>query len=149
MSSRRLTHILAGLGAAALVGCGSSGGAPRPAPLVSYVRSGGLAGVFDELRVSGSGAATLRVAPSSPPISFRLRPAEVERLQRDLDAADIGSIPSRRAPACADCFHYRIAASGDAVEADESRVPRALRPLLAELGQIVDAHMPLPHAGVK
>jgi hypothetical protein len=152
MSNRRLARIVTGLGAAAVVGCGSSGGAPQSGPLVTYVRSGGLVGVFDELRVSRSGAATVRGVASSPLISFRLRAAELERLERDLDTADIGSIPSTRAPACADCFHYRIAAGGDAVEADESRVPPALRPLLGELGRIVDAHMPhvpLPHAGVK
>jgi hypothetical protein len=149
MAARRLARLVAGLGAAALVGCGSTTVAPHAGPLVTYVRSGGVAGVLDELRVSGSGAATLRVAASSPRISFRLRPAEIERIRRDIDAANIGAIRPTRAPACADCFHYRVAAGGDAVEADESRIPPALRPLLGELGRIVDAQMPLPHAGAK
>ena len=140
--------ILAGLALMLLAaGCGSddeggSGGGEKASLSgpVTYERGGGLKGRRDRLvvRPDGSATLTLRDGPKSVTVTDK----ELETLARDLDQADLGSLPAdstseRRMP---DTFGYRVSYGGDEVATDDTAMPEQLRGLMARLGGLVDRY---------
>src|SRR3712207_6493318 len=87
-------------------GCGDEADAPGESPtgvLVEYQRSGGIAGVIEELRIDRDGTATLIVGPDRRRSNFALDEAQLTQLESDLEAADLsdpGEPPGD--PVCAD-----------------------------------------------
>ena len=141
--------LLAGLAVVLLAGCGSDGGgsgsdsgggkASLSGP-VTYERGGGLAGRRDRLVVRPDGSATLTVREKSTTV--KLTGKELDSLASDLEAADLGSVPSestseRPVP---DAFGYRVSYGGDTVTTDSAAMPKKLRGLMARLGGLVDRY---------
>lgn len=137
--------ILAGLAVVLLAGCGSDdgGGGGGKASLsgpLTYERGGGLAGRRDRLVVKPDGSATLTVRDKSRTV--KLTSKELDSLASDLEATDLGSLPSestseRPVP---DAFGYRVSYGGDTVTTDSASMPKQLRALVARLGGLVDRY---------
>jgi len=130
--------ILAGL-VVLLAGCGADEKASLSGPL-TYERGGGLAGRRDRLVVKPDGSATLTVRERSKTV--KLTGKELDTLASDLEAADLGSVPSestseRPVP---DAFGYRVSYGGDTVATDSAAMPKKLRALMARLGGLVDQY---------
>ena len=123
-------------------GCGSerSNGAD---PLVSYQRSGGIAGVNERLVIDADGEAQLAVGELDPEQRFTIGEPELERLRSDLAAADFAAIDRDSGLGCADCFEYEIDYAGERASFNEAaEVPDSVREVTAQLGRIVEAHLP-------
>jgi hypothetical protein len=130
--------ILAGL-VVLLAGCGADEKASLSGPL-TYERGGGLAGRRDRLVVRPDGSATLTVRESSKAV--KLTAKELDALASDLEAADLGSLPSESASErpVPDAFGYRVSYGGDTVTTDSAAMPEELRALMARLGGLVDEY---------
>ena len=124
-------------------GCGSerSNGAD---PLVSYQRSGGIAGVSERLVIDADGEAQLAVGEPDPHEQrFTIGEPELERLRSDLAAADFAAIDWDPGLGCADCFEYEIVYAGETASFNEAaKMPDSVREVTAQLGRIVEAHLP-------
>jgi hypothetical protein len=135
--------ILAGLAVVLLAGCGSDDGGGGKASLsgpLTYERGGGLAGRRDRLVVKPDGSATLTVRDTSKTV--KLTSKELDSLASELEATDLGSLPSestseRPVP---DAFGYRVSYGGDTVTTDSASMPKQLRALVARLGGLVDRY---------
>ena len=138
-----------------LAGCGNaedSTTAPSgdPDTLVSYSRTGGIAGVDERLRVAPDGAATLTLGPTANPASFQLAAADLATLRDEVDAADLANFEPPGPTACADCFVYDIeTADGRASYAETDQPPPAVQALAAHLGAIVEHNYPAGAPAVK
>jgi hypothetical protein len=147
MTARRAIRRSAAILLVALLGaCGASSGASETTraarPLVTFARTGGLAGVRDTLRVSVAGRVAVTRRPASSPTRFtRLGPRRLGALRRALRRARL----PRRArypgpPGSADLFHYVIATPGHRVEAGGlGRAPARVRRLIARLTALLEA----------
>lgn len=139
--------LLALVAAAALVvGCGDEDAPNEPAggPLVAYERSGGIAGVLEELRIERDGRATVTVGPARDRATFTLDEAELAELEEELEAADLGAADAPPGdPVCSDCFEYRIAYDDFEVTlSDLDRPAPSLEEVLAHLGRLVSDNQP-------
>jgi hypothetical protein len=139
--------------AVAITGCGGDDDTDpdRPGgsgPLVTYTKTGGIAGVHERLLVAEDGSATLAVGfQNQARESFDLAPDELERLRDLLAAADFADVGPDRGLGCADCFQYEIEYAGKtAAFAEIGEIPESVGEVVAELGRIVEAHAPSPAA---
>jgi len=136
--------------ASALGACGGerdtgSPNAEPSGPLVTYARSGGIAGMPVELTVEADGQARVRAGiEGGQPAAFALGAAELDRLRRTLEAADLAAVqPSTEPSTCADCFSYEVTYEGRTasyVEIDE--VPSSVSAAVSELDRIAGEHVP-------
>jgi hypothetical protein len=90
--------------------------------------------------VKPDGSATVTVREKSK--SVKLTGKELDSLASDLEAANLGSLPSdstaeRPVP---DAFGYRVTYGGDTVTTDSAALPKRLRGLVARLGGLVDRY---------
>jgi hypothetical protein len=140
--------ILAGLAVVLLAGCGSDEGGSGDAgggqvkldgPL-TYERGGGIAGRRDRLVVQPDGTGTLTVQDTSQPV--KLSDADLDKLAAELQSTDLGSLPkdSTTKPPVPDAFGYRVSYGGATVTTDSPGMPKALRGLVAQLGELVDRY---------
>jgi hypothetical protein len=151
---KTLALIVALASAVAALGCGNEGGEepatsdPTAGRLVSYTKTGGIAGVNEHLLVAEDGSATLEVGFRDPAReSFELEPGELDRLRELLAAADFAGVGSGRGLTCADCFQYEVEYAGErAAFAEIGDIPESVGEAVAELGRIVEAHAPSPAA---
>jgi hypothetical protein len=135
------------LGVVLLVATGCGGGSastssptPNHGSLLRLRVTGGKAGVFEELRVDRDGDAELSagVRPSRGKATrFMLSPRALARLTAVLDAAKIGSLPSRPPTGCADCLEYRLSYRGMTYSADQSDEPPRLRATISAIARLI------------
>ena len=120
-------------------------------PLVSYERTGGIAGLSESLTVAEDGQAELGVGQPDPATTeFGVADAELESLRATVEAADLGGVSLPGGPsACADCFVYEIETEAGAVTYDDAQadglvegaaVPDSVTRLAGELQELVDSH---------
>ncbi len=111
--------------------------------LVGYTRTGGVAGINEQLGVNEDGAATLELGQGDQLTSsaFELTPSELDRLTRALDDAELepGAAPQT---GCADCFVYEIAYTGRSSSFDQTQVPPGAQQLVDVLEQLVEDNIP-------
>jgi hypothetical protein len=139
------TLLLVGLALVLLAGCGDDdgGAGEKPAGLagpVTYERGGGVAGRRDRLVVQPDGSAKLTVRTATK--SIRLSDAELADLRRELETADLASLPSdstSRRPV-PDTFGYRVIYDGTTVTTDDPAMPEKLRGLVSGLGRLVERY---------
>jgi hypothetical protein len=143
-----LAQALAVLAAALLAaGCGDDDQAPEApesGPLVTYARSGGVAGVPERLVVERDGAATVEVGIEGARQSFELPVDELEQLRSELEAADFESVDDPPSPpTCADCFVYEIVYDGTTISYDDANPPpESVSSVVASLAAITGDHYP-------
>ena len=134
-----------------LAGCSDSGDASstKADPPSSdgfrlrYERSGGIAGVQDDLRVAAERRATLvtTTAGKRQTSRFTLSTRAIEALRKAFREAGWRQIHSPgTATGCADCFIYRIAYQGRVVNFDSVSFPEQLQPVVRRLDAIVAHH---------
>ena len=133
----------------ALTGCGSSSGGPSTtptgpshdpaAPLVTYLKSGGIAGIYERLTVDPTGRATVSQGlPSTAKVkSFSLTSSELSALKHSLDAADLESQKNASPQACADCFVYDITYAGHHFRGDQATLPAQVEPAVTTLNALI------------
>ena len=108
-----------------------------------YQRSGGFAGVQEDLRVGAGRRATLVTTTAGKPHTtrFRLSKKSVDALRAAFRKAGWPRIHSPGSSAgCADCFIYRIAYRERVVRFDSVTFPKALQPVVRRLDAIVEHH---------
>lgn len=112
---------------------------PQVGPLVYYQRSGGIAGVSDEMVVERDG--TYRISRRGVAVARgRLSRAELDRLRAVLAAAHFRDIPVVSRHSGADLMTYVVAYDGYAVTAMDMAVPAALQPVLEVLDDLLGRH---------
>ena len=107
-------------------GCGSdeeqapdSPGPKGDGPLVSYSRTGGVAGIDERLQIEADGAGVYELGPPEPRRrSLELSEAELEELIGLVDEAALDAVEAEPS-GCADCFVYTVAAAGSEVTLDD------------------------------
>jgi hypothetical protein len=130
--------ILAGL-VVLLAGCGTDEAASLSGP-VTYERGGGISGRRDRLVVRPDGSATLTIRERTKTVKLTGR--DLDALAADLEAADLGSVPSESTSErpIPDAFGYRVSYGGDTVTTDSAAMPKKLRALMARLAALVDQY---------
>ena len=138
--------LLGGLALVLLAGCGDDdgGGGGEPAAKltgpVTYERGGGIAGRRDRLTVQPDGKAELTVRERTK--SIELTDGELDELARDLEHADVASLPkdSTSKKPVPDTFGYRVTYGGTTVTTDDPAMPERLSGLCARLGALVERY---------
>ncbi len=133
-----------------LAGCGGesdASSAPRDPPgdgfRLRYERSGGFAGVQEDLRVAPDRRAIIVTREAGAPSTSRFRLSEraVDGLRAAFREAGWRRVESPgNYGGCADCFLYRIAYQGRVVRFDDVTFPKPLRPVVRRLDAIVAHH---------
>ncbi len=126
-------------------GCGSKDSStsttkPGAQPaLVTYVKSGGIAGIYEKVVVDESGKATVSQGlPSTAKVkSFSLSDAELSALRRSLDAAELASQKNASPQGCADCFVYDITYNGTHFRGDEATLPAQVKLAVTQLNALI------------
>jgi hypothetical protein len=136
-------------------GCGGPPVAEVPPPVpsvakfaLSYERSGGLAADPRSLQISPGrhAIAKRRRLPAASDTTFtrrfRIGVTQIKRLRAALERADFTSIgtPGPNPGVCADCYFYAIEYREHEVSFSQVEVPERLRPVVARLEAIVNAH---------
>jgi hypothetical protein len=119
-------------------GCGSPDPPPPKPSGVSYLRTGGVAGVAEGLVIRADGGARL-VARGRAPRDFEVAPATLDKLRRQLDDANFEELArnDRTIPE-PDGFNYTMAYRGHLIVREGSGLEPALRPAVNTLQTIVD-----------
>lgn len=127
------------LTAAATLTLGCSGAAAQRS-LIDYRRTGGFAGLDDHLTIERAGRARLTQRAASH--QGQLGPKTRRHLARVLKSADFPRLKSRYESdrPVPDALSYRITHHGRTVQTTDTAIPKALRPTLAILDDIV-AHL--------
>jgi hypothetical protein len=141
------------LAAAVLLGaCGSENSGPSGSPVIgdiSLARTGGIAGIDEEVTITADGEILLRRGLDGELQSTGegLDPAELEALHDLVATAEFRALESDYADPnlCCDQFHYNVTAAvgGDTVTtatADGVEAPEILGQVLAILTPILDAN---------
>jgi hypothetical protein len=133
---RRLAATIACLAVALIVGgapAAAGRGVTSPADFaISYERNGGLSGESASLVVHPGRHAVARThggRAGARTVRFRIAPARVRELERDLREAHFFRLGSRDPGTCADCFVYSIGYRGHQI----FRVENSLTPQLAKV----------------
>jgi hypothetical protein len=112
-------------------------------PLVSYARTGGVAGIQELLTVGQEGEAKLELGflPDTSLTRFQLSQAELQMLRTALDKAELepGNGPQT---GCADCFTYEITTAAGTSTFDQTTIPAGAEDLVQALQQIVEDNIP-------
>jgi hypothetical protein len=105
--------------------------------LLEFSRQGGIAGMDDRLVVQPDGSYTITRRGGSAKAG-KLSAAELAVLRQQLDAANLGALPSvTRTGTIADGFTYRLVYQGREVVAADGSVPPPLEPLIGALNQLL------------
>jgi hypothetical protein len=126
-----------------LVGCGHDD-SPPSSDLVVFDLSGGIAGYADRLTINRDGRAVITpLAGEARTRHLKLSPPKLRRLKSLIADADLPSLKSDYSDGAApDELEFTIAASGSAVKAEQSAVPRQLEPLTGFLTRLATAAPP-------
>ncbi len=111
---------------------------PSPAgdTLVVYRRTGGIAGLRDEIVIRADGRVTR--TSRAERCDFRLNPRQLADLRADLDRADFATLRGRPSPGnVSDGFSYLVVYRGTTVRAYDLAIPDRLQPAMSRLVHIV------------
>ncbi|NTU99890.1 MAG: META domain-containing protein, partial [Methanoregulaceae archaeon] len=114
----------------------------EPAPLITYSRTGGIAGLDDRLILSPDGTAT--VTRKGATRQVKVPELTMRKLTAHLSAADFPSLkdsyPATREGA--DFFTYTLTHDGKTVVTKDTGIPAILVPIINTLNEIVESHTP-------
>jgi len=122
----------------ALAGCGADEKSSDTRALVTFAKSGGVAGKLSSLVVDRGGGASLTSYPAKAK-TFNIGGGKRDELGRALEGfAQLESSYELKAPV-ADAFHYTITFEGKTVQAsDGAEMPAKLKSLIGLLDGIVN-----------
>lgn len=123
-------------------GGGSAGSTEKLTSDLSYVRSGGFAGIEQQLTIRPDGRAEVSMRGRSEP--FNLQAAELTKLADTVAKADFASLPAKATgkKTVPDAFEHQLTYGGKKVQTVDFSVPEKLKPLLTQLQQIMKNHLP-------
>jgi hypothetical protein len=142
-ATRSVFFLVAPMAAMAIgVGCGSADAGTVPAhadaaPLVSYERTGGIAGVDDRVEVSGGGAVTVRHRDGAKHRT-RLSARRLRALRRALTAAHFERPVAAGPTGCSDCFFFRLRHGGHTLSFSQLAAPARVNGVLDILTALAD-----------
>lgn len=98
-------------------------------PLITYVRTGGIAGVDDTVTVSQDGAVQVSTRSATAQTS-QLSSSELAELQALIAAADLPSLDKEyKQDGLSDAFEYRLTSGANTVRWTDGTAPAQLWPL--------------------
>ncbi|WP_242604958.1 protealysin inhibitor emfourin [Chloroflexus aurantiacus] len=120
-----------------IAGCAFASVQPRKAKALIFTRSGGFAGVSDELTIDlETGTAHLQNGKEIR--TTTLSQEQRTRLQALIAGLDLSSLPATPSQEqCCDLLMYRIQIDTVVIQTTDGEIPPALQPLIAELNVIV------------
>jgi hypothetical protein len=123
-----------------LSSCGGESAAATLQGTLGYSRSGGIAGLSEELTIQRDGRAKVTTREGSK--AFKLSKEERSRVSAALEDADLANVKVKKTPAVPDSFIYDLRYRGAKLQLNDTNVPKAVKPLLTELHRLVKAHAP-------
>ena len=108
--------------------------------MVTFVRSGGLAGVEERLVIGRDGQGMLTTRSQPKPSLFAIGSDDLAHLRSLLENARLSSLRRQYPPRGADMFQYDVAYSGQSVTAYDTSIPPPLQPAIDFLVQITRKH---------
>jgi hypothetical protein len=105
-----------------------------------FGRTGGLAGLSDELTVRQDGAYTLQRRRPALTRTGRLTATELAGLRGDLERSDFAHLPKVQPARGNDIFTYLVSYGGYRILAQDGGIEPPLRPVLGTLSGIVDRY---------
>lgn len=119
----------------------TSGQPPAERSWLSYTRTGGIAGVRDEVQISGSGTTTV-VRRGQPARRLDLPAERLDDLRRAVTSANLPRVQSTStavpaATGVRDSYSYDLSAGGATVRCTDGTVPAPLAPVLSQLDAII------------
>jgi hypothetical protein len=107
---------------------------PRLKGTLTYARSGGIAGVDDNLTIKRDGKSRLNGR------SFRLRKVEREAVAELVAKVDFASVKVEPKPAVPDAFSHELTYRGHKVTFDDPSTPKKLKKLRDLLGRLISKY---------
>lgn len=107
---------------------------PRLKGTVTYERSGGIAGVNDDLTIKRTGKSRLNGR------AFTLRKVEREAIAELLAEVDLTSIKVNSKPPVPDAFSHSLTYRGKTVSYDDPSTPKKLKKLTQLLGRLISKY---------
>jgi hypothetical protein len=123
-----------------LSSCGGESAAATLKGTLGYARSGGIAGLSEELTIQPDGRAKVTTRKASK--AFKLSKDERSRVSVALADADLAHVKVRDTPAVPDSFVYELRYRGTRLEFNDTNLPKAVKPLVSELHRLAKAHAP-------
>ncbi len=117
---------------------GCTGATPQGFRQLEFSRSGGIAGLDDQLTISADGTARLRRRAIRQELD--IEPDVMDRLVKTLQDVPFGDLRREYLPprAGADLIEYMIKVDGHTVRTEDTAIPESLQPLIDLLVQIVE-----------
>jgi len=108
--------------------------------LITYRRSGGIAGVNDELVIYSNHQAIL--VRRTGRAEFTLDADQVARLVQQFEEANFVSLDREYLPqnTCCDLYEYVVTYEGHTVRTMDTAIPEPLEPLLRTLNEIIQSN---------
>ncbi|MEU7872307.1 hypothetical protein [Dactylosporangium sp. NPDC049140] len=101
--------------------------------LVTFTRTGGLAGNNDSLTVRPDGSYTIQTKQGTK--SGKLTAEELAALKTALESADFNKLPTTNDNGgIADAYTYTVTYAGKQITAKDGSIPPALQPVISALG---------------
>jgi hypothetical protein len=116
-----------------------TGGSGPGAALVSYARTGGIAGFRDVLVVQDDGSYEI-TSRHHPNASGTLSIAELSDLRAILGSVRFATIPATNPPPHPDGFTHDVTYDGHEVRVGDGAIPPALTPVITALSAILSRH---------
>ncbi len=113
---------------------------PTPQPdvwTIALLRTGGIAGLAQQVRIESSGQATYEDQRAQRTVSGTLNTSQLSALEALIDGSGFFAQPATQVRPCADCFQLRITLTRNArthiVVANDLGLSPALKPLVERL----------------
>ncbi len=110
--------------------------------VITYSRSGGIAGIGEFLEIGADGDAelTLGYGADAAVERFEVPADELETIQRGLGEVNFDEIDEGQESTCADCFVYEISYGGQKATSDDISLSEDFRAAAATLVRLAEEH---------
>ena len=137
MGGRRLFVIFPAVWVA--FACSGQASAARLNSPLEFDRSGGIAGLTENIKIQPSGRARVDTKRTRAH-SFTLSARERRRVETAVRQAHLARVKVPKHPVVPDAFVYRIVYDGHKVAFDQPTMPRRVRDLVGVLERLVTSH---------
>jgi hypothetical protein len=123
-----------------LSSCGGESAAATLKGTLGYARSGGIAGLSEELTIQRDGRAKVTTRRGSK--AFKLSKDERSAVADAIEHADLAHVRIDKRPPAPDAFVYVLRYGGRRLTFDDTTLPKRLERLVNELDELVEDHGP-------